>query len=107
MLLRVRALGTGRSERARWAGRVDAAARDGEHRTMQTIMIEISDGDADAVRSLLLRSIAADKDEIRRLNMLSTAYADHVRGDAASRELEQVRGRVAAAQALLVQLGGG
>ena len=71
---------------------------------MQTIDLRVTADDLEVVRSLLLRSVAADREELRRLNMLSTAYADQVRGDVASRELDQVRRRMAAAQALLEQL---
>ena len=71
---------------------------------MQTIDLRVTTDELEVVRSLLLRSVAADREELRRLNMLSTAYADHGRGDVASRELDQVRRRMAAAQGLLEQL---
>jgi len=74
---------------------------------MTTRTLHVPDGDADVLRGLLLRSIAADKAELGRLGMLATAYADHVRGDSASNQLAQVRRRQAVAQARLDQLAQG
>lgn len=69
------------------------------------MQLTVDDADLTTLRTILLRSVAADRDEVRRLNMLSTAYADHARGDAASRELDGVRRRIEVARALLDGLG--
>jgi len=71
---------------------------------MQTITLQIPADDVEILRGLLIRSIAADAAELRRLGMLSTAYGDHVRGEAASGQLDPVRRKQAVAQALLDQL---
>lgn len=71
---------------------------------MQTISIQVAEADVEVLERLLLRSVAADRGELTRLTMLSTAYGDHVRGEAASRELSGVRRRMEVAQALISQL---
>ena len=71
---------------------------------MRTIPIEVPEADAEVLERLLLRSLAADRGELTRLTMLSTAYGDHVRGEAASREIEDVRRRMEVAQRVVAQL---
>jgi hypothetical protein len=71
---------------------------------MRTISIRIAGADAEVLEQLLLRSVAADRGELTRLTMISTAYQDHARGEAASRQLAGVRRRMEVAEALISQL---
>jgi len=54
--------------------------------------------------NLLRRSIAEDQSEIKRLNMLATAYSDRSTGESASNQLAAVRARQALANDLLFQI---
>jgi len=66
-----------------------------------TTTLTIDDRDAPVLRRLLGRSIAEDRAELRRLRMLSTAYADRPAGQGRDPQIAQVEDDIRVAEDML------
>lgn len=64
----------------------------------------VPDGDLLILRRLLGRSIAEERGELKRLRMLSTAYADRPAGRGRDPQIAQAEEQIRVAESLLEQL---
>ena len=71
----------------------------------RTTSLTVDDHDVPVLRRLLGRSIAEDRGEIKRLRMLSTAYADRPAGQGRDPQIAQAEDTMRVAEDLLRQIG--